>query len=611
MRHPATIEIELPHLPNLTAAIPHKLNGRAHVVRGEGYVRIDLQVEDVATGAPDPLPVLDVDISNLGVDRRLGSRENIWLPTGQHDLEGRPLPDLHEPVYDADNTIALFSPNRPALVAGGRFPGRYGLRFRTEGSRLRVLVQLEGGRPPGGVLNVDPLFLVSGVDLTDALQRYGDLNRITPRAGPDRTRLVVWNTWDWFADHIDQDEVVRMAQVAISTAPLAGIVNVICLDMGWALNGDEDTPYERFADLQRMAAGVSATGCVPGIWYAPFLAHRDCRWLQEHPDTELRGEPRGLWPTPEGSNPQRVLDPTHPLVQRKIYGDLRFLRECGFRYYKTDYLQQVNARYRNPRFHDAGLAGPQGVRACAHIIRAAIGADSWWLACGTEIQAAAGLADSARTGDDIRLYYSTLTVAVRHAAAHAWANGKLFYNDPDFLIVRCREHHRPDTPYLHRESELMDEEKHRETPYQRAVLATGPVWDATDAETWANFHIVYGGSLTLGDHPEKLNQPARDLTARVLRWATRGDEPGIPLDLDERNVPQRWLRPLEDGWLLGLFNFADVEATVVCDAGDLRRIGRVTSATDIATGQPQEWSTLSSGGIVLPAHASRVFRLRR
>jgi hypothetical protein len=148
-----------------------------------------------------------------------------------------------------------------------------------------------------------------------------------------------------------------------------------------------------------------------------------------------------------------------------------------------------------------------------------------------------------------------------------------------------------------------------EIPYQRAVLASGPIWDATDTETWANFHIVYGGALTLGDHPTKLNRAGLDLTRRVLEWATAGDAPGVPLDLDERNIPQRWLRRLDGGWLLGLFNLADEPACVACDEGDLRRIGPVEQAVDIATGEDVDWSSLSACGIVLPAHASRIFRL--
>lgn len=112
----------------------------------------------------------------------------------------------------------------------------------------------------------------------------------------------------------------------------------------------------------------------------------------------------------------------------------------------------------------------------------------------------------------------------------------------------------------------------------------------------------------MGDHPLKLNQAGLDLTRRVLEWATIGDTPGIPLDLDERNIPQRWLRKLDNGWLLGFFNFADEPARVACDEGDLHRLGAVAQAVDIVNSKEIEWSSWACG-IDLPAHTSRVFRL--
>lgn len=576
-------------------------------------MKLDVRILLEAPERVDQIVLAEFDVAAGGYSQRFANYRDIWLPTGQHDAAGAPLPDLHKAPFPAHVVLALHRPGGPCLLAGLLLPGRHGMEATWADGRLRIALRVESGVAADGVVLADSLLLrYDEAGLVSALEAYGEANRIGVRGEDQRDRHVVWNTWDWFGEEIDQAEVARMARVVAETPVFRDHVDVICLDDGWANYGDEHTPYEHFDDLAGMAAAIRAAGFIPGIWYAPFLVNLDSDWAKEHPETILWGEDRGFYAglMPKDHNRQ-VLDPTHPLVLEKIRADLAGLRADGFRYYKTDFLQQVNSHFRRHAFHDKGLTPVAAVRRVMHLIRDAIGPDSFWLACGTEILPCAGLADAARVSDDIRPHVSTLTVAMRHCAAHFWANGRLWLNDPDFFICRCKELHKPEHPQLHRKEEIEKKPHFGDKPYERAVLGTGPVWTPAEARLWADFHIVHGGVISLGDHPEYLNQAGLELTATVLRWHGGGGR-SVPLDLAERNVPRIWLRPHPGGWLLGLFNLEDTgAATISLTASDMRRIGAVSEAVDIHTGEAWPWpSTGEAFALELPARRSRVLHLR-
>jgi hypothetical protein len=538
------------------------------------------------------------------------TRRDVWLPAGIRNADGTRRPAGPEPSWDADNLIALFTPGEHALLAGVAHPCHHGLEMRFGEGLLEVCMPVTRVPAAGERLDCDTVLLAGTMPLVEALEWYGRHNRIRSRPPGFRERFVVWNSWDWFHGAVTQDDIVAMAD-CIREDPLFGAhVNVLALDDGWQVDWDTGTVNtESFPDLAGMAAAVRARGLVPGIWYAPFRVKADCAWVREHPETVLWGEARPVFAvglTPEAG--RRVLDYTHPLVLRKVYEDLRRLYEAGFRYYKTDFIQHPNTYFRRPDLYDKSVTPTEGVRRIMHTIRAAIGYDSYWLACGTEPAAVAGLPDAARVGDDITYRFGTQQVCVRNSAIHFWMNGNLWINDPDFLIVRGAD--TQDSPYLTREQEETKVDPAKESrEYRLADLGSGGIVGLEEARCWANFHIVYGGTLSLGDHPAKLNAAGRELIAKVLEYRG-GTAPGIPLDLDHRNLPGMWLRPYEGGWLLGLFNYYDEPMRFALDERTRARMGAVELCEDIWTGRrepfdPAGWS------VALGPHQSRVVRVWR
>lgn len=536
------------------------------------------------------------------------TRRDVWLPAGIRNADGTRCSAGPEPSWDADNLIALFTPDENALLAGVAHPCHHGLEMRFREGVLEVRMPLARDRAPGERLDCDTVLLCGSMPLVEGLEWYGRCNRLRSRPPAFRERFVVWNTWDWFHGTVTQDDIVAMAD-CIRDDPLFGEhVNVLALDDGWQVDWDTGTvDRSAFPDLAAMAAAVRKKALVPGIWYAPFRVKADCAWVKEHPETVLWGEPRPVFPialTPEAS--RRVLDYTHPLVLRKVHDDLRRLYDAGFRYYKIDFIQHPNTYFRRPDLHDPSVSPTEGVRRIMHTVRAAIGYDSYWLACGTEPAAVAGLPDAARVGDDITYRFGTQQVCVRNCAIHFWMNGNLWINDPDFLIVRGAD--TQDTPYLSREQEETKSDPAKESrEYHLAALGSGGIVGLEEARCWANFHIVYGGALSLGDHPSRLNAAGRELITTVLAYR-QGTAPGVPLDLDRRNLPGMWLRPYEGGWLLGLFNYYDDPMRLALDERARARIGAVQRCEDIWSGREEPFDP-ATWSLELPPHTSRVLRL--
>jgi hypothetical protein len=570
---------------------------------GGWRVAFTVAADPAAFADADRLVVLDAPLD--GFARVFTPRREIWLPAGSRAVDGSGLPDGPDPRWDAENVIALYTPDGSALVCGVQMPAHTPYELAARDGRLRVCTLLPDGLPTR--MMPDALLLRDDLALTEALEWYGAHNRIAVRTPAQKGALVAWNSWDWFGDAIRREHVLTMVEVIRRDPLLCDTVGAIVLDDGWAVRGDWTQPNERFPDLDGMATVIADAGFVPGIWVSPFRVDKHCAWVREHPETVLWGEPRGYYPKPLGEEAANwMLDYSHPLVIEKLYRDFAWLRGLGFRYFKTDFLQGPNSNFGRPNLHNPGVTQIEGMRHAMEAIRAGIGYDSYWLACGTELAPLAGLADASRVCDDIRLHASSLQLAVRNCANYFWANGNLWLNDPDFLVVRGPE--TSTTPDLSARGEP-DFDPRTEKPYSRVSVATGPLWSADDARCWANFHIVYGGVLSLGDHPTHLTEEARAMIELALRYNTPGAV-GVPLDLDTRALPSRWLRPYPGGWLLGYFNWDDAPATIALSARDLARIGPARRAVDIRTDEPAPWAG-DAFAVELPPHTSRVWRVER
>ena len=136
------------------------------------------------------------------------------------------------------------------------------------------------------------------------------------------------------------------------------------------------------------------------------------------------------------------MDVTHPQVQQWIRELFTRLRGDGFGIFKIDFVQHL---MQAGAYHDRTVPRGAVLRKLFEIIRQAIGADRYLFACGAPIESVTGLADAIRTSGDIHNHWSHVLMNLTGISARWWMQGRLWNNDPDFLIVRTATNC-PDVP---------------------------------------------------------------------------------------------------------------------------------------------------------------------
>jgi alpha-galactosidase len=206
--------------------------------------------------------------------------------------------------------------------------------------------------------------------------------------------------------------------------------------------------------LAPIADAITAEGCRPGLWLAPFLAHPDApiaarrEWFA----TDARGEPVAGMYHENWGGVQWQLDTTHPDVLEHLAQTARALRELGFSYLKLDFTFSPGAP---GVYADATKTPAERVRAGYEAVRRGAGDDAFILACGCPIGAVVGVVDAMRIGPDVAPSWElppgaaalpgleASAPATRHAfdatLMRSFMHRRLWLNDPDCLMLRTQE----------------------------------------------------------------------------------------------------------------------------------------------------------------------------
>jgi alpha-galactosidase len=297
------------------------------------------------------------------------------------------------------------------------------IRARLEGDRLVVAADgpvqvIMSPAGPGG--------------LGRALEKYGDAERDRTDGRPLRPAPTAWCSWYHYFLDVTQDDIVENAD---AVARLDLPVDVVQVDDGWQAGiGDWQDLSPRFTSMSDLAARIRDTGRRAGIWLAPFMAGDGSALAGDHPDW-LVGEAGTNW-----GQQLAGLDLTHPQVRDHLWTVLRGLRDVGYDYFKLDFLYA--GALPGPRHRDVTAA--QAYREGLHLVRDAVGEDSYVVGCGAPLLPSVGLVDAMRVAPDT---YNPLVAEVPQNAgsplrgragveARAWQQGRLWVNDGDSLVAR-------------------------------------------------------------------------------------------------------------------------------------------------------------------------------
>ncbi|MDP1714006.1 MAG: alpha-galactosidase [Anaerolineales bacterium] len=255
----------------------------------------------------------------------------------------------------------------------------------------------------------------------------------------------VWCSW-YSLYHAIDEPVLHKIFDSLGDLPF----DVLQVDDGWQAGiGDWEANQNFPAGMNALADKIKSTGRRAGLWLAPLIATKSARLFRRHADWFLRDE-RGRFVS-AGFNwgePLYALDTTHPDVTSWLVALMKQVRAWGFDYLKLDFLYA--GALKGKRYKD--MPREAAYRESLRVMREAMGADAFFLTCGTPILPAIGLCDAIRVGPDVShkwetyrdaiLLYNPTTPgtknAIRTVLHRLWLK-PLLHIDPDVAYFESKE----------------------------------------------------------------------------------------------------------------------------------------------------------------------------
>lgn len=295
-----------------------------------------------------------------------------------------------------------------------------------------------------GACGAGGAWFMTFADETTAFARYAA--RLAARLGRrgEQPAPRVWCSW--YGLYLNIAEPL-LAAILPGLQDLA--FDVFQIDDGWEQGIGAWTANEKFpSGMAALAARARDAGFRPGLWIAPFIVRSDTPLAREHPDWLLHDEGGGLVNAGENwGGPCYALDTTHPEAQAWVDALVRGAVDWGYTYLKLDFLYAGAL----PGARHESLPREQAYRLALQRIRAAVGDDTYLLACGAPVLPSLGIADAIRVGPDVAPYWDNED---RRRYLHDWTGPgsvnalstslqrlwlrPLIHTDPDVVYFRTR-----------------------------------------------------------------------------------------------------------------------------------------------------------------------------
>lgn len=425
-------------------------------------------------------------------------------------------------------TGLFFGANKPCLFFGTKLPQNnihhYQVR-RIDEDTVEIIGKTEFtvGQSTMGKLCSETTLVCAGETPRKAMQEYAD--HLADISVPEP--MVGWNSWDYYFTTVSSEAVRENLEFIKNDPKLSGKLQAVVVDDGWETCVGEWYANHRFPEgLAYLADLIRSYGMIPGIWTNGAQTESLCEPALRHPEYYTLDE-FGIPFTVDG---KQVIDPTHPAAEAFILDTYTRLYQAGFRIYKVDFISTI---VQAKRFYDPACGPYEAIRRLIRLIRRAVGPDSHIVGCSFPAECGPGIVDSSRISIDIHNHWPHILWIMEFMQARFWQNGKLFRSDPDMLIVRGSETSLEEETNVFNPWNLVPPGNTRFTSRWRR----GPVFNAVEAETWANLVVFSGGDIMLGDRLSMLNDRGLDIVYNHLqphRYAA------VPLDLGDAETAEIW-----------------------------------------------------------------------
>jgi alpha-galactosidase len=336
------------------------------------------------------------------------------------------------------NVIKLSPAENDQYLLGFSSCNRYVGKFYLSSDTVKVVMDLENLEIPAGATWKLEDFYMEKADNRNTL--FNNFSAAIERNHPrlKSTLPTGWCSWYCFGPEVTAKNIYDNLAAIKKEVPK---LKYIQLDDGYQVNmGDWLTIGKSFGrGIKDVLHKIKQEGFEPAIWVAPFICDSNSTVYKEHKDWLLKDE-NG---SPLRSNkvgfggwrlaPWYVLDGTNPAVQKhleEVFSTMR--KEWGCTYFKLDanYWGAIHKAKYYKKDATRTEAYRDGMKA---ILKGA--GDAFILGCNHPEWPSLGLIHGSRSSMDISRDWDNISHTGRENLYRSWENGKLWWNDPDCLLL--------------------------------------------------------------------------------------------------------------------------------------------------------------------------------
>ncbi|MCF7847598.1 MAG: alpha-galactosidase [Kiritimatiellales bacterium] len=436
---------------------------------------------------------------------------------------------------------------------------------------------------PGEQLHFEKIVFARGDCWQELLDEFGDA--IARENGIWRLKdeeFKGWATWDYYGRIFTDKDVFGNMDALNKFAPDA---NLIQIDGGWWTERGDYTSIRDGLDggIKALAGRIASDGKTPGLHFDGFRGDAASEICKTHPEYFLHDQDGNLI-VDYNQKPDKLMkytffDYSHPGARAHIAECVRTMKEdWGIRYFKVDFmryglqydiLKNVNKKKKTVDHivaHDPSLTSVERFRLGMETIREAIGENNYFLGCSAVFGPCIGFVDGMRTGGDVHPRYDAFPQRCLANAGNYYLARKVYNGDADYLVFRAAE----------------DED----ATIFKSNNKFGGTMTLNEAQTWADFNVMYGNCRLQSDNLMTLRQERKDIVRYVFDCPAMDQT--VPLDMwkhatDKDDGFELLLSREGKNIFLGIFNWGDEKKKHIVSGFDGKAVFETKDGKTVST----------------------------
>ncbi len=289
----------------------------------------------------------------------------------------------------------------------------------------------------GEIAELESFCILTG-EKNNVLDIFAKLIQKNHPARKTKTPPSGWCSWYCFGDDVTEKDIENNMSVMKENFDF---MKYVLIDDGYQKKmGDWLKDSTKFGSMNKICGKIKASGILPAIWVAPFIAEKNSECLTKHPEYFVRdekGNPLAADRVSFGGwrcAPWYMLDGTNPTAVKYIKNVfIEIKKRYGCNYFKLDAnmwgILPFGKRY------DSTKTPIEAYRNIMKAICEAAGEDGFVLGCNAPMWASLGLVNGMRTSGDVSRNINTFELSAKENLFRAWQNNKLWLCDPDCITI--------------------------------------------------------------------------------------------------------------------------------------------------------------------------------